>query len=106
MGFYLRLVDFGTSSSYYSVCMTEDTWDSKVFHLDRHVGLLTPELVAGEEGFEPPNGSSRGYCLTAWRLPNSCNEKIWTMMTAAKGPSPDLSPEAKRRRVEAPLCGA
>ncbi len=28
-------------------------------------------VVAGEEGFEPPNGSSRGYCLTTWRLPNS-----------------------------------
>jgi hypothetical protein len=26
--------------------------------------------LAGEEGFEPPNGSSRGYCLTTWRLPN------------------------------------
>lgn len=39
MGFYLRLVGFGTSSSYYPMCMTEGTWVSKVFRLDRHVGI-------------------------------------------------------------------
>lgn len=27
--------------------------------------------MAGEEGFEPPSGASRGHCLTTWRLPNT-----------------------------------
>ena len=26
--------------------------------------------MAGEGGFEPPNGGSKGRCLTAWRLPS------------------------------------
>ena len=26
--------------------------------------------MAGEEGFEPSNGGSKGRCLTTWRLPN------------------------------------
>ena len=26
--------------------------------------------MAGEEGFEPPNGGSKGRCLTTWLLPN------------------------------------
>src|SRR6266446_6495467 len=29
-----------------------------------------PRPVAGEEGFEPSNGGSKGRCLTTWRLPN------------------------------------
>src|SRR3990167_8928194 len=28
-------------------------------------------VVAGEEGFEPPNGGSKGRCLTTWLLPNA-----------------------------------
>src|SRR5258705_539395 len=31
------------------------------------------KTMAGEGGFEPPNGGSKGRCLTTWRLPNrSC----------------------------------
>src|ERR1051326_4671100 len=31
--------------------------------------------LAGEGGFEPPNGGSKGRCLTTWRLPiNGCCE--------------------------------
>ena len=28
-------------------------------------------LMAGDEGFEPPNGGTRTHCLTAWRIPNA-----------------------------------
>src|SRR6266849_2034264 len=27
--------------------------------------------MAGEGGFEPPNGGSKGRCLTTWRLPKT-----------------------------------
>ena len=27
--------------------------------------------MAGEEGFEPPNGGSKGRCLTTWLLPKA-----------------------------------
>ena len=26
--------------------------------------------LAGDEGFEPPNGGTRTHCLTTWRIPN------------------------------------
>ena len=26
--------------------------------------------MAGDEGFEPPNGGTRTHCLTTWRIPN------------------------------------
>ena len=26
-------------------------------------------FVAGDEGFEPPNGGTRTHCLTTWRIP-------------------------------------
>lgn len=26
-------------------------------------------LLAGDEGFEPPNVGFKGRCLTAWRIP-------------------------------------
>ena len=27
-------------------------------------------ILAGDEGFEPPNGGTRTHCLTTWRIPN------------------------------------
>ena len=30
------------------------------------------EDMAGDEGFEPPNGGTRTHCLTTWRIPNVC----------------------------------
>ncbi len=30
-----------------------------------------PKRLAGEGGFEPPNGGSKGRCLTTWRLPKT-----------------------------------
>ena len=30
-------------------------------------------FVAGDEGFEPPNGGTRTHCLTTWRIPNGLN---------------------------------
>lgn len=27
-------------------------------------------FMAGDEGFEPPNGGTRTHCLTTWRIPN------------------------------------
>ena len=29
--------------------------------------------LAGDEGFEPPNGGTRTHCLTTWRIPNGLN---------------------------------
>ena len=26
-------------------------------------------VLAGDEGFEPPNGGTRTHCLTTWRIP-------------------------------------
>ena len=26
--------------------------------------------MAGDEGFEPPNGGTRTHCLTTWRIPS------------------------------------
>ena len=34
------------------------------------------ELMAGDEGFEPPNAASKGQCLTTWRIPYA-----WTIVT-------------------------
>jgi hypothetical protein len=31
--------------------------------------------VAGAEGFEPPNTSTKNWCLTAWPRPNIINER-------------------------------
>lgn len=32
----------------------------------------TPQgVLAGDEGFEPPNAGTRTQCLTAWRIPNA-----------------------------------
>lgn len=28
-------------------------------------------LLAGDEGFEPPNARTKIWCLTAWRIPNN-----------------------------------
>ncbi len=28
-------------------------------------------LMAGDEGFEPPNASTKNWCLTAWPIPNN-----------------------------------
>ena len=33
-------------------------------------------FVAGDEGFEPPNGGTRTHCLTTWRIPNGSNHYI------------------------------
>ena len=30
-------------------------------------------FVAGDEGFEPPNGGTRTHCLTTWRIPIGLN---------------------------------
>lgn len=40
--------------------------------LTQHLGPQHSSLesVAGEVGFEPTNGGSKGRCLTTWRLPN------------------------------------
>ncbi len=32
--------------------------------------------LAGEGGFEPPNGGSKGRFLTAWRLPSVVDAKL------------------------------
>ena len=32
--------------------------------------VLLQILVAGDEGFEPPNGGTRTHCLTTWRIPS------------------------------------
>ncbi len=35
-----------------------------------HSGLSTQDFpIAGEVGFEPTDGGSKGRCLTTWRLP-------------------------------------
>ena len=39
-------------------------------HTLRGVSL---SLMAGDEGFEPPNGGTRTHCLTTWRIPNGLN---------------------------------
>ena len=28
-------------------------------------------ILAGDEGFEPPNAGTRTQCLTTWRIPNN-----------------------------------
>ena len=40
--------------------------------------------LAGEGGFEPPNGGSKGRCLTAWRLPSIKLKRIRLEFTALK----------------------
>ena len=30
--------------------------------------------MAGMEGFEPPNASTKNWCLTTWRHPNTLEE--------------------------------
>ena len=32
---------------------------------------LSNKLLAGTEGFEPPNARTKTWCLTTWRLPNT-----------------------------------
>lgn len=54
--------------------------------LDRHVGLLTPELMAGEHGFEPWNGGFKGPCLTAWLLPNKDERTTRAWLLPAEAP--------------------
>src|SRR5436853_1499191 len=63
-----------------------------------HQSSLT---LAGEGGFEPPNGGSKGRCLTAWRLPSIEAEWIklsnlvaWTFRYA-----PDVKALGNRRLV-------
>lgn len=53
-----------------SICLNQSMWVNAPFRLDRHMCLFTPEIVAGEHGFEPWNGGFKGPCLTTWRLPN------------------------------------
>lgn len=43
---------------------------------------LHEQLMAGEEGFEPPNDGSRDRCLTTWRLPNG--EKVGRLPAGAR----------------------
>jgi hypothetical protein len=39
--------------------------------------------AAGEGGFEPPNGGSKGRCLTTWRLPNTVDAKLLMIRVVA-----------------------
>ncbi len=42
-----------------------------IFHVIRnHYGQRARFSMAGDEGFEPPNGGFRVRCLTTWRIPN------------------------------------
>src|SRR4051794_2462909 len=58
--------------------------------------------VAGEGGFEPPNGGSKGRCLTAWRLPITMtrNRKRNRGLVIPRKPSPHLREELVQRGVE------
>src|SRR5260221_800442 len=64
--------------------------------------------LAGEEGFEPSNGGSKGRCLTTWRLPN----RAWQVMGNkhrgggwhSRGGSLPESGLASRH-LEIPYCG-
>ena len=40
--------------------------------------------MAGEEGFEPSNGGSKGRCLTTWRLPSNNRFKIVQRLNAGE----------------------
>jgi hypothetical protein len=33
--------------------------------------IFSNNIMAGEEGFEPPNAGTKTQCLTTWPLPNS-----------------------------------
>lgn len=38
-------------------------------------------IMAGDEGFEPPNGGTRTHCLTTWRIPNdSCDFRYFSII--------------------------
>ena len=49
--------------------------------------------MAGEEGFEPPNGGSKGRCLTTWRLPNARHrvQEVWFFLKGLEGGLPPLA---------------
>ena len=49
-------------------------------HEGMTAGLAGP--LAGEEGFEPSNGGSKGRCLTTWRLPNGMQNAGCRMQNA------------------------
>ena len=40
-----------------------------IYRLNRDIGADKNQL-AGDEGFEPPNGGTKSRCLTTWRIPN------------------------------------
>ena len=45
----------------------------------KRVSLSQHRRVAGEVGFEPTNGGSKGRCLTTWRLPNTDSRRLDTL---------------------------
>ena len=57
--------------------------------------------MAGDEGFEPPNGGTRTHCLTTWRIPNGLHDfsTIWPKKQNAPGAA--ASRASLERLVEA-----
>src|SRR5437763_15538416 len=57
--------------------------------------------LAGEGGFEPPNGGSKGRCLTTWRLPKSAgrdsNKNPVVCAHSLLGSGPQLSISSDRK---------
>ena len=45
--------------------------------------------MAGDEGFEPPNGGTRTHCLTTWRIPNGLKEILIHLFKKCKN-APDI----------------
>ena len=48
-------------------------------------------ILAGDEGFEPPNARTRTWCLTTWRIPN-----IW-LIYLDDYTTTDMMPQVLRR---------
>ena len=55
--------------------------------------------MAGDEGFEPPNGGTRTHCLTTWRIPNGLCDFITfcTKKQNAPGAEASEAPRPKRK---------
>ena len=69
-------------------------WKAEVIAIIRHPQNYYIKKLAGNEGFEPPNGGTKIHCLTAWRIPNTmqkyfkkykCQKKLLLFLKKSRG---------------------
>ena len=96
MGFppYVKASKLAIRKLITSVCLPPGL--SGTYNHDLYGRLSAPPTkpMAGEEGFEPSNGGSKGRCLTTWRLPNELNDSEQLNHLPAR-----RSPQAKVGRL-------